>query len=135
MGILSFIKKKVKKPKKEAGKSISRKTEKLTKKKLKKGLDKEGLAVRVLASPVISEKATALSEKNKYVFRIKKEANKRQVRDVIERVYGVKVLKVNIIKKPAKKRRLGKTEGYASGFKKAAVTLKKGDKIEIFEGV
>ncbi len=134
MGILSFIKKKVQKPKEEV-KKPSKKVRVSKEKKPKKKLDREALTAKILLAPIVSEKATALSEENKYVFRVKSEANKHQVKEAVERAYNVTVLKVNIIKKPSKKRRLGRTEGYVSGFKKAVVTLKKGDKIEIFKGV
>lgn len=78
----------------------------------------------------VSEKATGLSHQNKYVFRVETRATKPQVKKEIEKIYGVKVGRVNIISMPGKKKRLGRTEGFRPGFKKAVVTLKEG-KIEI----
>ena len=137
MGILSFLKKgaKKEKPLKEVKKTAAEKTSVKPEKKAFKMKDKEGFAVKTLEAPLLSEKATLLSENNKYVFRVKKNATKNLIKKAIEGVYSVKVLKVNIIHKPSKKRRLGKSEGFKSGFKKAVVTIKKGDKINIFEGV
>lgn len=143
MGILSFLKRSTSvkpAPGKKVKKSeFKRETKKVSGgkpvSKIKKELDMESLTARVLVAPIISEKATSLAESNKYVFKVSKEANKKQIAKAISRVYKVNVLKVNIIKKRPKKRRLGRSEGFAKGFKKAIVTLKKGDKIEIFKGV
>lgn len=147
MSILSFLKKgvhpegihpkgaKKEKLSKEVKKSTAKKPSVKPEKKAFKMKDKEEFAVKTLEAPLLSEKSTFLSESNKYVFRVKKNATKNLIKKAIEGIYNVKVLKVNIIHKPAKKRRLGKSEGFKSGFKKAVVTLKKGDKINIFEGV
>jgi len=81
--------------------------------------------------PHISEKSTYLAEKNQYVFEISPNHNKNEVRKAVEGLYGVDVLSVNIIKIPAKKRRLGKTQGFRKQFKKAIVKIKEGQKIEI----
>ena len=85
----------------------------------------------IVKEPHISEKATYLGEKNKYVFKIYDNANKPEIKKSIEGIYGVDVLSVNIIKIPAKKRRLGRTEGFKKGYRKAIVTIKEGQKIEI----
>ena len=82
--------------------------------------------------PHISEKGTYLSEANKYVFKIHANANKPEIKKSVEGIYGVNVLAVNMINSPKKKRRLGRTEGFKKGFKKAIVTIKEGQKIEIF---
>ncbi len=81
--------------------------------------------------PHISEKATNLAEKNQYIFELSPNYNKKEIKKTIEGVYGVDVLSVNIIKIPAKKRRLGKTQGFRKGFSKAVVKIKQGQKIEI----
>lgn len=81
--------------------------------------------------PHISEKATTLSESNQYTFEVLPNYNKQEIRKSVEGIYGVNVLSVNIIKIPAKKRRLGKTEGFRKAYKKAVVTIKEGQKIEI----
>lgn len=92
-------------------------------------------AYRVIKNPHITEKAGFLSEKNKYVFRVFPRANKSEVKKTIESLYGVKVEKVHVIHSAPKKRRLGRTQGFRrglkTGFKKAIVTLKQGDKIEL----
>ncbi|MDO8529859.1 MAG: 50S ribosomal protein L23 [bacterium] len=86
----------------------------------------------IIKEPHISEKATYLAEDDKYVFRVHGEANKPEIKKSVEGIYGVDVVAVNMIRIPKKKRRLGKTEGYKKGFSKAVVTIKKGQKIEIF---
>ena len=86
---------------------------------------------QILKSPHISEKATDLAEKGKYVFKVFPEANKTEIKKAIKSLYGVDVLSVNIIKIPPKKRRLGKISGFKKGYKKAIIKIKKGQKIEI----
>ncbi len=81
--------------------------------------------------PHISEKSSYLAEKNQYVFEISPNYNKNEVKKAVEGLYGVDVLSVNMIKIPAKKRRLGKTEGFRKQYKKAVVKIKEGQKIEI----
>ena len=82
--------------------------------------------------PHISEKATSMSENNKYTFKVYSSANKPEIKKSVEGIYGVDVLKVNVIKIPKKKRRMGRTEGFKKGHTKAVVTIGKGQKIEIF---
>lgn len=90
-----------------------------------------GEAYRILKSPHITEKATDLTKKNQYVFKVYTTANKIDIKKAIEDVYGVSVLDVNIINISSKKRRLGKIIGRRKGYKKAIVKVKKGQKIEI----
>ena len=78
----------------------------------------------------ITERTGDLSNLGKYVFVVDKKANKPEVRKAVESLYGVKVSSVNILNAKGKQKRLGKTMGRVSGFKKAIVTLKKGEKIE-----
>ncbi len=86
----------------------------------------------VIKKPHISEKATDLmSKENKYVFVVKKDANKIEIAKAVEKLYDVEVEKVTTISIPAKKRRLGRIEGKKKGYRKAIVKLKEGDKIEI----
>lgn len=84
---------------------------------------------RVLKEPHISERATALTKQNKYVFKVKTKANRVEIKKEVERLYNVDVINVNIINLPRKPRRLGRTKGFRSGFKKAIITLKHGQKI------
>ncbi|MCH7604770.1 50S ribosomal protein L23 [Patescibacteria group bacterium] len=90
------------------------------------------VAPRVLVRPNITEKATILTEENKYVFKVFPDATKGLVKDSVEEVYGVDVESVRIINIPPKKVRLGKRrEGIKKGYKKAVVKVKEGQKIEI----
>ena len=84
----------------------------------------------VLIQPRISEKAGHLAALNKYVFNIKTTANKVDVKKAVEGFYKVHVMQVNIVRNIGKQRRFGPKSGTTSGFKKAIVTLKPGDKIE-----
>ena len=84
----------------------------------------------VLVQPRISEKSGHLSAMNKYVFIISKDANKVEVKKAVESFYKVKVTQVNVVNNQGKARTFGKTKGRTQAFKKAIVTLKKGDKIE-----
>ena len=73
---------------------------------------------RILKSPHISEKATDLAEKGKYVFKVFPGVNKTEIKKAVENLYGVDVLAVNLIKIPPKKRRLGRISGFKKGYKK-----------------
>ena len=85
--------------------------------------------------PIITEKATVLSEQNKTVFRVHKNANKKIIKKNIEKLFKVKVIKVNIINKKTKiKMRQGKVSK-KTGYKKAIVTLKKGQTIDLTASV
>ena len=97
-----------------------------------KKTDISGFSYEMVKEPHISEKANYLAEKNKYVFKVYQGTNKPEIKRSIEGIYGVNVLSVNIIKIPPKKRRIGKTEGYKKGYAKAIVTIKKGQKIDIY---
>ncbi len=85
--------------------------------------------------PIITEKATILSEQNKTVFRVHKKANKSIIKKNIEKIFKVKVIKVNIINlKEKKKIKQGKLTK-KSGYKKAIITLKKGQSIDLATGL
>ena len=104
---------------------------------MKKKDDKKisGQAYRVLIKPMITEKASALGASNQYVFMVGINTNKIQVAKAIQEVYGVKPLSVNIIKVKGKKVSRGRITGKRKDFKKAVITLKKGDTISVYEGV
>ena len=89
----------------------------------------------VLHRPVITEKGTALQAQGKYLFEVAGEANKHQIKQAVEKAFRVKVTSVNIMTVPGKTRRIGRREVLTPSSKKAVVTLKPGDKIELFEGV
>ncbi|MEA2113716.1 MAG: 50S ribosomal protein L23 [Patescibacteria group bacterium] len=92
----------------------------------------------IIREPHITEKASYLAEQNKYIFKVKPKANKTEIKKAVEALYETKVERVNITRAAAKKRRMGKTEGWRGGlkkgFKKAIITLKEGEKIEIISG-
>ncbi|MBN2197809.1 50S ribosomal protein L23 [Candidatus Wolfebacteria bacterium] len=79
----------------------------------------------------ISEKSTDLSALGKYIFIVNKKANKSEIKKAIESIYKVKVKSVNMINVKSKEKRLGRSLGKTSAFKKAIVTLKPGEKIDI----
>ena len=85
----------------------------------------------ILLSPLATEKAMSGQSLNKYIFKIAFSANKIEVAKAVGKNYNVKVVAVNIVNIPKKARRVGKTLGFKSGYKKAIVTLAKGQSIEI----
>ena len=89
----------------------------------------------VLRRPLITEKATLLKEGDKYAFEVAKEASKPQIKEAVEKIFKVEVVKVNVITVPGKTRRMGRREITSSSWKKAIVSLEPGHKITFFEGV
>jgi large subunit ribosomal protein L23 len=89
----------------------------------------------VLRRPLITEKGTGLQAQAKYVFEVASGANKHQIRQAVEKAFGVKVTAVNVMAVRGKTRRVGRQQVLTPSWKKAIVSLKSGDKIEIFEGV
>ena len=88
-----------------------------------------------ILSPLLTEKSTNLSEQNKIVFKVPFKANKKNLKSNIEKIFKVNVTKINIINK---KDRMKLTRGRkvkVSGFKKAIVTLKKGQSIDLTTGI
>ncbi|HTZ04563.1 MAG TPA: 50S ribosomal protein L23 [Gaiellaceae bacterium] len=88
----------------------------------------------VVIAPIISEKSYAQVAEHRYTFRVHQDAHKTQVRQAVEQLFDVKVVRVNIIKVQPKPKRRGMTKGIRPGWKKAVVTLDPKDTIEIFEG-
>jgi large subunit ribosomal protein L23 len=94
--------------------------------------DKEAIIKRAL----LTERGSIYkTEQNKYIFEVAKEANKLEIKKAIESFFGVKVLDVTTMMTHGKIKRLGRFEGRRPDWKKAIVTLKEGDKIELVEGV
>ena len=88
-----------------------------------------------IRNPIITEKATILSEQNKTVFKVHERANKKVIKKNIEKLFKVNVVKINIINQKTKiKMRQGK-KTFKSGYKKAIVTLKKGQSIDLTTGI
>lgn len=96
--------------------------------------NQENILSKVIVEPIVTEAATAGIEKNKYFFKISARAVKSQVKSAIEKIYKVKVEKINTVSIPRKARIRGRVAGWKSGYRKAIVTLKKGNKIDVFEG-
>jgi len=88
-----------------------------------------------ILSPIITEKSTNISEQNKIVFKVPSKANKKNLKSSIEKIFKVNVTKINIINK---KNRIKTTRGKKvkiKGFKKAILTLKKGQNIDLSTGI
>ncbi len=143
MALLDFLKNKKEADKAKESKiakaSVAKKPADETKKETKKeekapkvSVNEGKFSYDIVRDPHISEKGTYQAEKNKYTFKVFERSNKMEIKKAIEGVYGVNVISVNVMHVPHKKRRLGKTEGFKKGYKKALVTIKEGQKIEIF---
>jgi|SRR3989344_1645316 len=132
MALLDFLKNKKEKPGRHNAAALG--GEKVTEKKSEYLASKNAgkFSYDIVRDPHISEKGTYLAEKNKYTFKVYERSNKLEIKKAVEGIYGVDVLAVNVISIPHKKRRLGKTEGFKKGYKKALVTIKEGQKIEVF---
>ncbi|OGQ79757.1 MAG: 50S ribosomal protein L23 [Deltaproteobacteria bacterium RIFCSPLOWO2_12_FULL_60_19] len=90
---------------------------------------------RIILAPLVTEKSTLLLEKaNQVLFRVRPDANKIEVKRAIETLFKVKVEKVRMNRYLGKLRRVGRNVGRLPQWKKAYVTLKEGDKIELFGG-
>jgi large subunit ribosomal protein L23 len=90
----------------------------------------------VIIRPIITESSMELAEEKKYVFKVAKDANKTEVRKAIEEIFGVDVAKVNVSNVSGKKKRMGRTVGTTSSYKKAVVTLTADSKeIELFQNM
>ena len=88
----------------------------------------------VIIRPIITENSMDMAEQKKYAFKVAKDANKTEVRKAIEEIFGVDVAKVNVVNVNGKKKRMGRTKGTTSSYKKAVVTLTPDSKeIEIFQ--
>lgn len=124
-----------KEEKKEEKKAATTLTERKEKHVAKPSKDDTGNAYRILMQPLITEKATALGAENKYAFMVSGNANKQEVKKAIVKVYGVKPIKVNIINVLGKSVSKGRNPGKKKDWKKAIITLKKGETIQIYEGV
>ena len=88
-----------------------------------------------IISPTITEKATSLSEFNKIVFKVHKGASKNSIKKNIEKIFKVNVIKINTINLKGKTKMVRNKKSYKSGYKKAIVTLKKGQSIDLATGI
>ena len=89
-------------------------------------------AANIIKYPIITDKATRLLENNKYSFIVDPKSDKETIKQAIEYLFDVKVIKVNTIQLPKKTRRVGKFLGTKSHYKKAIVTLLEGNVINLF---
>ena len=90
---------------------------------------------QVLCRPLITEKNTSLQALGKYAFEVAGDANKKQVKEALEKAFKVKVTAVNVISVSGKSRIVGRRQVMTKSWKKAIVTLQPGDNIQFFEGV
>ena len=88
-----------------------------------------------ILSPLLTEKSTNLSGENKIVFKVRKSANKKNLKNNIEKIFKVNVTKINIINKQNKTKFTRGRKVKVSGFKKAIITLKKGQSIDLTTGI
>jgi len=90
----------------------------------------------IIIRPVVTEKSMMLKDsQNKVSFEVHPKANKQEIKEAVEKLFNVKVQKVNTINVKGKRKRWGRFEGRKKNWKKAIVTLRPGDRIELFEGV
>ena len=88
-----------------------------------------------IISPNITEKSTSLSDLNKIVFKVDKGANKKSIKKSIEKIFKVNVIKINTINIRGKTKFVRNRKSFKSGYKKAIVTLKKGQSIDLATGI
>ena len=88
-----------------------------------------------ILSPIVTEKSTNLSEQNKIVFKVPNKSNKSILKKNIEKIFKVNVVKVNIINKQSRKKIVRGKKVKIKGYKKAIVTLKKGQSIDLTTGI
>ena len=97
-------------------------------------LEKIHLYDKIL-SPLLTEKSTNLSGENKIVFKVRRSANKKNLKNNIEKIFKVNVTKINIINKQNRTKFTRGRKVKVSGFKKAIITLKKGQSIDLTTGI
>ncbi len=88
-----------------------------------------------ILSPMVTEKSTNLSEQNKIVFKVPAKANKNNLKKNIEKIFKVNVTKINIINKQQRTKLTRGRKVKVQGFKKAIITLKKGQSIDLTTGI
>ena len=88
-----------------------------------------------IISPNVTEKSTSLSEFNKFVFKVDKNANKNSIKKNIEKIFKVNVVKINTINMRAKVKMVKNKKAHKPGYKKAIITLKKGQIIDLATGI
>ena len=89
-------------------------------------------AHEIIIRPIVSERSFDLMEENKYTFEVARDANKYQIKDAVEEIFNVKVVRVNTMSVKPKTKRVRYIAGKTRSWKKAIVTLAPGEQIEIF---
>ena len=89
----------------------------------------------IILRPVVTEKSVDLMQENKYVFKVRMDANKIDIKRAVEEIFKVKVVGVNTMRVKGKEKRMGRSVGRTSDWKKALGELAAGDTIEVFEGM
>ena len=89
----------------------------------------------IVIAPIITEKATKISEKNQYVFKVKIDSNKKEIKQAIEKLFKVKVKNIKTIKIKGKSKIFKGTKGKRSDYKKAIICLNKGENLDYSGGV
>ena len=129
-----------KKTKKEENKEVLKKDEKVVKEKAEKkstgkpvtqSMSSDSKRKLLVKQVWITEKGSSLSGLGKYIFIVDKSINKPEIKKAIESIYSVNVVSVNVINSKGKLKRLGRSTGKTSSHKKAIVTLKEGQKIDV----
>ena len=88
-----------------------------------------------IISPIVTEKSTNVSEQNKIIFKVHRKANKKNLKTNIEKIFKVNVTKINIINKKTRVKITRGKKVRVKGFKKAIITLKKGQNIDLTTGI
>lgn len=88
--------------------------------------------IQIVKYPIITDKATRLLENNQYSFVVDRYSDKIEIKEAIENLFNVKVIKINTCRLPRKKKRVGRYIGWKPQYKKAIVTLSEGDVINLF---
>jgi len=87
----------------------------------------------VILAPVVSEKSYALLDEGRYTFVVHPSTNKTEIKEAVQKIFGVQVVSVNTLNRKGKRKRFGATFGTRKDTKRAVVTLAEGERIDIFE--
>lgn len=94
--------------------------------------EKQSELLNIIQKPIITDKTTKLLENNQYCFQVNHKTNKTKIKQAIEYLFNVKVIKINTYHEPHKKRTVGRFKGYKAHYKKAIVKLSNNHKIDLF---
>ena len=89
----------------------------------------------IIRRPILTERASELQESGKYVFEVRRDANKIEIGKAAQRMFDVDVVKVNTLSVRGKLKRLGRFQGRKAAWKKAVITIAEGQTIELFEDI